>query len=245
MTIGIYALYWEEQDLIYIGLSQNIEGRFIDHKRYAKANRHTNYKVQDTFNKYGTPELKILEKCSIAELNDKEVYWTKEFNSINNGLNIIEAGQVGFGPNSNNSKYSKRQILKVFSMLYRTDKSYKYISQKTNTSATLVSDIAQSRTHLWLKECYPIEFKQIQSNAVFRQKKAKFISRHTEEVVLISPETLEYTIFNIKEFCIEILLKDSNTTLKHVIKGVSRLINGNCKVYKGWKLKQCTVGMRG
>ena len=31
MTTGIYALYWEEQDLIYIGKAQKIEKRFKDH----------------------------------------------------------------------------------------------------------------------------------------------------------------------------------------------------------------------
>ena len=126
MTTGIYSLYWEKQDLVYIGLSQNIERRFKDHLNTLKNNKHTNYKVQNTFNNYGEPKLIIIEECIIEELNDKEIFWTKEFNSINNGLNIIEAGQAGFGTNSSNSKYSKEQIIEALDLLINPiNKSFK------------------------------------------------------------------------------------------------------------------------
>lgn len=55
MTIGIYALYWEEQDLVYVGQSQDIARRFTEHKRKLKNTSHTNYKVQAAYNLYGIP----------------------------------------------------------------------------------------------------------------------------------------------------------------------------------------------
>ena len=42
MTMGIYALYWQEQDLIYIGQSKEIERRFKDHLRELEACIHCN-----------------------------------------------------------------------------------------------------------------------------------------------------------------------------------------------------------
>lgn len=60
MTIGIYSLYWEEQDLIYIGQSQNIERRFTEHLYKLKNNTHTNYKVQKAYITYGLPSTNIL-----------------------------------------------------------------------------------------------------------------------------------------------------------------------------------------
>lgn len=50
MNSGIYALYWWEQDLVYIGLSQNLSSRKLEHLNKLKNNRHTNYKVQNTYN---------------------------------------------------------------------------------------------------------------------------------------------------------------------------------------------------
>lgn len=155
MAIGIYALYWQEHDLVYIGQSQNIEARFKEHLNKMSKNIHTNYKVQNSYNLYGKPELVILEEANLDKLNDLEILWTKEFDSINNGLNIIEAGQVGWGVNSNASKYTKRQILKVFSLLYRTDLPFTAIARKCGVSESLPNDIAKGRTHKWLKEVYP------------------------------------------------------------------------------------------
>jgi predicted GIY-YIG superfamily endonuclease len=73
MTIGIYALYWEEQDLIYIGESDNIERRFKEHLKMLETNKHFNYRVQEVYNTYGLPLFQILEECHINELKIKEV----------------------------------------------------------------------------------------------------------------------------------------------------------------------------
>lgn len=99
MAIGIYALYWEEQDLIYIGQSQNIERRFSEHIYKLTNTKHTNYKVQNAYNLYGLPVLNILEQCEISELNTLEISYTKEFNGLDKhrGLCLIEAGNVGWG----------------------------------------------------------------------------------------------------------------------------------------------------
>lgn len=83
MTIGVYALYWEDPDLVYVGKSQNIESAFkARHCRKAELNLHSNYKVQEAYNLYGKPLLIILDVCPVSELDILEIFWTKELNSL-------------------------------------------------------------------------------------------------------------------------------------------------------------------
>lgn len=240
MTIGIYALYWEDQDLIYIGLSEDVEGRYRDHLRLCRGNKHTNYKVQDAFYKYGSPNLVIIEKCLISELNDKEIYWTREFNSINDGLNIVEAGLVGWGTLSNSSKYSKRQILKVFSLLYKSTLSHKCISIKSKVSASLPQDIVLGKSHLWLREAYPKQYSLMKENRAERipsNNGALFQNRGIKLPTIVSPEGIIYNeISNLTEFCKTIPLFSIN--IKNSMKGLSKVILGERNQYKGWTLQQ-------
>lgn len=114
MNSGIYALYWWEQDLVYVGLSQNLSNRKKEHFTLLKNNKHTNYKVQNAYNNFGIPDFIILEYVEdILKLPELEVYWCNELNALGkNGLCLVEPGVVGFGTNSNASKYSKIQILR-------------------------------------------------------------------------------------------------------------------------------------
>lgn len=239
MTTGIYSLYWEEQDLIYIGQSQDIESRFKRHIRDLIGNRHTNYKVQNTYNLYHNPKLYIIEKCNISELNNLEVYWTEEFNSINTGLNIVEAGAgVGYGPYNGYSKYSKVTILKVFHYLYNTIISCRGIAEKLNVGIDLPKDISQGKSHLWLKEKYPEKYRLMYLNRDKRYRSNLGRSNNSARkasLEIISPEGIKYSgILNLTEFC-----RNTAVLNKHVEnsrRGLNRILNGSSIQYKGWTI---------
>lgn len=231
MTIGIYALYWEDIDKIYVGLSQNIESRFREHKTLMRNNKHTNYLIQQTYAKYGLPEFYILEKCKVSELPIKEVYWTNEFDALNKkvGLCLVQPGIVGFGPNSNSSKYSLIQILRVFSLLYRTNSTLQIISTKLKVPLSLVADISSGATHKWLQDKYPEQYKRMQG----RKKNKNTL--HTKPIV-VSPTGEEYIIEEyLNVFC------SKQDTLNHAIKsssvGIGKVILRKRKQYLGWTLK--------
>ncbi len=231
MTIGVYALHWEEQDLIYVGQSQNINRRFSEHKRLMNNRSHTNYKVQNAFNLYGLPELIILQECNIKHCNDLEIWWTKEFDSLNS-LNTIEAGQVGYGTNSNASKYNKLKILLTFRLLYSTKLSYDLISNLNLVHKSLPSDIFNGRSHIWLKVKYPFLYNKMLLN--IRNTNLGFKLKYSEsELVLISPSNIEHTVTNIRDFCRQHNL--INTCLGEVIRDKR-------KHHKGWKLKKINAG---
>lgn len=234
MTIGIYSLYWEEQDLIYIGQSQNIETRAKEHISLLKRGIHTNYKVQKAYNLYGLPIHSIIEECTIVSCNEAEIFWTKEFDSLNtkHGLNIIEAGQVGWGTNSNNSKYSRFQILKVFSLLYKGQDKVASIENRCNVSKAVINDILKSNSHLWLKDQYPEEYRQMLN----RERICKNISSKLgTNVNIISPKGDVHSISCITDFCKSLNITD--TSLTTIVRGFARVIDGTRKQYKGWKLQ--------
>jgi group I intron endonuclease len=146
MTVGIYALYWEEPDLTYVGKSTDLSTRKSSNMRQLRKMQHENYKVQNTFNEFGEPDFIVLEQCSTNVLDSREVYWVVEFNSLFNGLNINQLGTcASYGPKSSNSKYSRTQILKAFSLLYKTDKSYKEISVRVKMPEVAIRHIKNKK----------------------------------------------------------------------------------------------------
>jgi group I intron endonuclease len=233
MTTGIYALYWEEQDLTYIGLSQDIEGRFKEHIRDMGDKTHTNYKVQNTYNLYGKPNLVIIEECLIEQLNDREIYWTKELDTLNtkHGLNIVEAGGTGFGPNASSSVYTRITILRVFSLLYRTSLSCKSIAKKTNTHFHLSKDISRGRTHKWLKEYFPAKYEEMLQKTSTRDKVPKYYKYKD----ITDPFGVLYKdIGNVSKFCRE--HAELSLDLHNSITGIGRVLDSSRKSYKGWRL---------
>jgi hypothetical protein len=169
MTIGIYSLYWWEQDLVYIGQSQNIEERLRQHINSLKRGSHYNYKLQKSYNNYGTPTSYVLEECSIDRLLPLELCWCKEFNALSPsvGLNIAEPGVVGSGTGTNHgsSKYSRITVLRVFSLLYKTELALGVIASITitNTNIHLAGHIKSGFSHLWLKDSYPKQYLLMQN----------------------------------------------------------------------------------
>ena len=225
--VGIYALWFEEPEMIYVGQSQDINRRFTEHLYKLRKDKHTNYKVQNCYLKYGEPELVILETCVIEVLNDLEIIWTTEFNSIKKGLNIIEAGEVGYGVNSNASKYSKLQILLTFRSLYLTKLTNKEIALNLGVKPNLVSDIKNKKSHLWLKVIYPNLY-----NKVLNRTSDYETTLGGKETKFISPKGLIFIVSNITKFVRENYPKE----LGSLNFGLAKVRSGNRKQFKGWKL---------
>lgn len=161
MTCGIYALYWEEPDLIYIGQSVNIEERNRSHLNKLKRSDHYNHKLQNAYDRYGEYSLRILDVCTANELDVKEAEYGDTFNCLDPklGLNIVELGHNGGrGTNHGSSKYSRITVFRVFSLLYRTNLRIDDIAKKTRSNRCLATHIKSGIVHNWLKEEYPRQY---------------------------------------------------------------------------------------
>jgi hypothetical protein len=219
---GIYALYWEEPALVYIGRAINTLNRFNRHINDLKNNKHCNYKVQDAYNKYGKPSL-----IPLSYDYSEEALWIKEFNTTVDGLNITSGGDgAGEGVDNSSSKYSKAVVLKVFSLLYKSDLSYNFIKDKLSVPLSLVKDIAIGDRHTWLSSVYPDKYSLMLNRLPSRVNSNSIRNKYTL-VLLKSPTEEIHKITSIKEFCTEYGLNPGN---------ISSLISDRFKSSKGWTI---------
>ena len=97
--IGIYQIKNIENNKCYIGLSTNIEDRFLFHKRRLAQGKHKNKHLQSSFNNHGPESFKfaILEECNKSMLSVRERYWITKFESYKrtNGYNKTHGGEFG------------------------------------------------------------------------------------------------------------------------------------------------------
>lgn len=96
---GIYSIRNLINNKRYIGQALDIDARLGMHVYLLNHNSDSSY-LQNSWNKYGRENFvfEILEECSIDDLNDKEIYWIKEYSTFvgfenSNGYNLTKGGE--------------------------------------------------------------------------------------------------------------------------------------------------------
>jgi len=74
---GIYVIRNKENGKIYIGSSQNIHKRSLEHRSGLRRGVHDNNHLQKAWNKYGESafEFGVLERCEVEMLVEREQFW--------------------------------------------------------------------------------------------------------------------------------------------------------------------------
>lgn len=94
--ICIYSIRNIINNKIYIGQTTNFKERKHSHFTSMKMGTHKNPYLQLSYNKYGKEYMimDIVEICTKDELNNKEIYWIKFYNSNNRelGYNLTDGG---------------------------------------------------------------------------------------------------------------------------------------------------------
>lgn len=99
--VGIYKITNQLNNKVYIGQSINIKKRFNCHiwEAFNEKQIPYNYAINRAIRKYGIKnfELEVIEECKKEELDEKEKYWIKYYNSNNPnyGYNMTEGGDKG------------------------------------------------------------------------------------------------------------------------------------------------------
>lgn len=122
MSCGIYKITNLINNKIYIGQSSMIELRWSTEKA-----GNCGKKLKNAFLKYGTENFKfeIIEECSQEELNEKEMFYIKKFNSVQKGYNITLGGEGHrLYENSEENRKQKRKEYRIkhkeyYAFLYR------------------------------------------------------------------------------------------------------------------------------
>ena len=81
---------------VYIGQTiQKLSKRFNGHCCYSKTDKSINMYIKRAIHKYGRENfsIELLEECNIEDLNQREQYWIKKYDSYNNGYNLTLGGQ--------------------------------------------------------------------------------------------------------------------------------------------------------
>lgn len=225
MTVGIYSLYWEKQDLVYIGKSIDLESRKRQHLNSLLNNKHTNFKVQEAFTKYGYPEFIVLEVCNSSKLKELEVQWTAEFEALNSlGIVDPEVGLGDIGENNPSARHTKLQYLLVFRQLLSTKRlKIREICLNTGVSDNVVNSILYGKKHRWLKDKYPFLYSLMISRNSTRNTDA---NNRVHATFKHEDGTIAY-VTNLSEFSREFGLTPA---------AVSRVYRGERVQHKGWRL---------
>lgn len=107
LMVGIYKITKIENGKSYIGQSNDIERRFSEHKTK------TDIPIEIAIHKYGEKAFtfEILEECSLEELNDKEKYWIKYYNTYKGfGYNCNEGGGSSSCENNGRTKLTNKDV---------------------------------------------------------------------------------------------------------------------------------------
>lgn len=151
--IGIYKITNKINNHSYIGQSVNIEKRWIAHKNVWKnQSEHTyQYPLYRAIRKYGLEnfDFSILEECNFSELDDREKYWIKFYDTVKNGYNQTIGGLGSF------KKLNNLKLLSITNDIKNSKLSFKEISEKYNISYEMVTGINTGR--YWKRDInYPI-----------------------------------------------------------------------------------------
>lgn len=149
----------------YIGQSQNIYRRIVEHNRYAfyGHGQHPIQVCEKAINKYGQiKQITILqEDVTLQQLSEKEKYWINFYNTTNkeNGYNILLGTNVSEerGVTHPNSIFSKDQINDIYDLLMnQTSVSMKDIAKKYQVNTETVRRICYGYTYKNDSLIYPL-----------------------------------------------------------------------------------------
>lgn len=143
--IGIYKIENKLNHKCYIGQSVNIERRWSEHKVKSKI---SNGILYNAIRKNGLEnfDFSIICECKVEELDEKEIYYIQQYNSlIPNGYNI----QLG----GNTSKIApSEKELSIIEDIISSDLTFDEIGNKYNLSRRTIIRINQGDT--WYNNSY-------------------------------------------------------------------------------------------
>ena len=115
----------------YIGQTiQNVKERFYQHCATKCSKAVSNMAIHRAIKKYGKSNftVEVIEEIDSANLNDRERYWIKYYNSYNNGYNSTKGGQDGCKPLKDLDveyiikEYNTGKSLRTLGTIFKVDK---------------------------------------------------------------------------------------------------------------------------
>ena len=111
--IGIYKITNKINGKAYVGQSVNIETRWLKHRKDTH-----NHDLRNDINNYGLENFifEVLELCELEQLNERERYWIKHYNTYEQGYNLTLGGDADTNPLNLDYDMVYEEYLKTNSM---------------------------------------------------------------------------------------------------------------------------------
>lgn len=164
---GIYLIEYPNGK-IYIGQSQNIHLRILEHNSRARVGcrgdkkelQLCDKKIKQYFEN-GVKEYIVLEECSINELDSKEDYWISHYDALNKekGYNFLDKGDVSRrrGVENSNASIDENQLKTIIDLLCNNyELSYQDIAKKVGASLNVVQRINWGKAYVNSNLQYPL-----------------------------------------------------------------------------------------
>ena len=121
----------------YIGQTiQNVKERFYQHCATKCIQAILNMVIHKAINKYGKSKftIEVIEEVESTNLNDRERYWIRYYDSYNNGYNSTKGGQDGI-------KLFKNLDTESIVREYKSGKSLREIGRLFNVDKQTIKDL--------------------------------------------------------------------------------------------------------
>lgn len=200
---GIYKIFSKKTLKFYIGSSQNLRKRELDHKSLLKNKKHPNKYLQNIWNKYQDLKFEIIEECNIECLIIREQHYIDTLRPVYNLRPIAENNKGWKMPQSAKDKLSKINKGKTISEAHRLaiSKANSENLKGKKLSNSHVDAIRKVRTGWKLSE----ETKnKIRQKAIGRDK-GKTLSDSTKKKIgsALGKAVYQYSLDNVFIKCFE------------------------------------------
>lgn len=142
MTGIIYIITNDINNKVYIGQTiQTLKQRWQQHCRKPFSKAESNMLIKRAILKYGKEHffIKEIEKCSVENLDAREIHYIKLYDSVNTGYNLTKGGISGAKP-LKLLEYQQKDCI----ILYNNGKSLRYIARKYNVDKATIKNILEA-----------------------------------------------------------------------------------------------------
>lgn len=165
--VGIYKITNQVNGHSYIGQSVDISRRWRNEKTHAflPESREYNSTLSCAFRKYGIDNFQftVLEECGIHELDSREQYWIKYYDTYNNGYNQTMGGRIN--PILTEPTY----VSQIRQELINTSTSMPELAHRYNVSVGTIGGINLGTTWHSDKYNYPLRNVHLKEHLAPRQ----------------------------------------------------------------------------
>lgn len=129
--IGIYSIKNKANGKMYTGQSSDIENRWVKHINFLKNGKHHNKHLQAAWKFYGEEnfEFSVIEECTEKELNQKEQYYIKLYDTYNSGYNLDFGGDGIRGYKHTEEQLEKMRLAHHTLVILQFDLNFNFVKR--------------------------------------------------------------------------------------------------------------------